>query len=476
MYKRKRKTSTVKNNKKGKTINKEQDLNSTTSSILLTSFLQEQKTYKNKIEKSKIKGKELLETYNKLNIEYQTKTESIAQQLQELNHEYPLLLLESNKSKKTFCDSLELVNDQKESLIPSFPYYSLEGRKEIEPVIKQILVPKWTHRGYNNLCRSITLDMEWELEKVYQEYLLVQNKEGKEEKNQDSNKWIIHRHRFYPDRVEFYEFDIPNMLAYKIIKGKKKLNYTLIREFKLEKNPSFYLESNTWPSIWYNIRQNIPSLPGGFCLTEEFNRFNFLIQLPPETDYYQEYLKSFHSNLSETTKNQIKELSIYQIQNLDLLQKYNFCLKGIEIDFLPPSPKETNEKNTLIQSGFHGTHLSNVYSILNYGLQRKIQTKYKGNQKDMYGRGIYMACNSSTVIENYSPPEKNGFKCIFLVNMIVGRSEVGKQNQEAPNKIRPDQGFSYHSTTDHLSPLNRTLYMAWRPEQILLKALFIFKM
>ena len=71
----------------------------------------------------------------------------------------------------------------------------------------------------------------------------------------------------------------------------------------------------------------------------------------------------------------------------------------------------------------------------------------------VYGQGVYFALNSAlSVADQYSPPNADGHKFVFVAKVLTGDFTLGCSSMKAaPLKESADIPLRYDSVTDNLS-------------------------
>ena len=115
---------------------------------------------------------------------------------------------------------------------------------------------------------------------------------------------------------------------------------------------------------------------------------------------------------------------IQRVQNPYLLSNYEAKRTAMEKRGI--YPRETKL--------FHGTAGPNVEAIAHTGFNRS----YAGKHAVVYGKGAYFAKNASYSAQSiYTPPDSNGDRYMFYVNVLVGDYCQGVSDCPAPPEPRP---------------------------------------
>uniref|UniRef100_A0A3B4T5F1 Poly [ADP-ribose] polymerase n=1 Tax=Seriola dumerili TaxID=41447 RepID=A0A3B4T5F1_SERDU len=94
---------------------------------------------------------------------------------------------------------------------------------------------------------------------------------------------------------------------------------------------------------------------------------------------------------------------------------------------------------------YHGTSETSVKEICVHGFNRSFST--------VYGQGVYFAVNSAlSVQDQYSPPNLDGYKFIFVSKVLTGDYTKGCHSMKtAPLKETGDIPLRYDSVTDDIT-------------------------
>ena len=107
---------------------------------------------------------------------------------------------------------------------------------------------------------------------------------------------------------------------------------------------------------------------------------------------------------------------------------------------------------------YHGSAPDTVPKIISEGYNRS----FCGKNATAYGKGVYFAKDISYSAQPlYSPPDKDGFKCILANKVLVGRSCLGKANQTVPDMF--DNTRRYDTTVDSVS--NPRIFVVYKDMQ-----------
>uniref|UniRef100_A0A6P8QZ94 Poly [ADP-ribose] polymerase n=1 Tax=Geotrypetes seraphini TaxID=260995 RepID=A0A6P8QZ94_GEOSA len=152
----------------------------------------------------------------------------------------------------------------------------------------------------------------------------------------------------------------------------------------------------------------------------------------------------------KSCRNQI--LKIERIQNLTLWQSYQ--IKKLSMD---AKNGHTNNEKQL----FHGTAPNSLRAINKLGFNRS----YAGMNAAAFGNGTYFAIQASYSAHNqYSKPDANGQKYIYLARVLAGDYCVGRTGiVTPPSKSTSDPTNLYDSVTDNTA--NPSMFVIFNDNQ-----------
>uniref|UniRef100_A0A8D3E2R0 Poly [ADP-ribose] polymerase n=1 Tax=Scophthalmus maximus TaxID=52904 RepID=A0A8D3E2R0_SCOMX len=150
-------------------------------------------------------------------------------------------------------------------------------------------------------------------------------------------------------------------------------------------------------------------------------------------------------------------------KRLDVIQRMMRCVRSNVEDFSLQVEKLMNrllfnqyklKKASVLQRAtypevertlYHGTNETSVKEICVHGFNRSFSTAY--------GQGVYFAVNSAlSVLDQYSPPNINGHKFIFVSKVLTGDFTKGCHSMKTtPLKETGDVPLRYDSVTDHIT-------------------------
>ncbi|XP_037548698.1 protein mono-ADP-ribosyltransferase PARP10 [Nematolebias whitei] len=173
--------------------------------------------------------------------------------------------------------------------------------------------------------------------------------------------------------------------------------------------------------------------------------YSLLANLPEATkvdedsDEFQEVIKCFYETIQEY-HNKIRIIQVEKLMNRLLYNQYK--LKKASV--LQQSTHPTIERTL-----FHGTSEASVKEICVHGFNRS----FCGKNATVYGQGVYFAVNSAlSVQDQYSPPNADGYKFIFVSKVLTGDFTKGTHSMKtAPLKETGDIPLRYDSVTDDIT-------------------------
>ncbi|XP_033116466.1 protein mono-ADP-ribosyltransferase PARP14-like [Anneissia japonica] len=268
------------------------------------------------------------------------------------------------------------------------------------------------------------------------------NKFHEEEMEHKENEFILKEVKWYyeSDAKEMIEFDEEIVIllekAYK--KKKRTVKYTTTKNFTYEVDFK-YMEERNLSSNRTNaverkdltVGQNFPST----WLTMGSSEKLKVVDLSQGTEY-QNIKQQFIASLSGQNTHIHK---ISRIQNIELWKQYAAKKEAFE-KAIPGKQVE--------QILYHGTDESTVKNINQTGFNRS----YAGKNATAYGMGTYFAVTAGYSASNqYSRPNIQGQKHIFLCHVLVGRYTQGKPGLLAPPPLQPNSTDLYNSVVDNVA-------------------------
>ncbi|KAG7248314.1 hypothetical protein CRUP_014226 [Coryphaenoides rupestris] len=161
--------------------------------------------------------------------------------------------------------------------------------------------------------------------------------------------------------------------------------------------------------------------------------------LDKNSEEFQEVVKNFYSTLTDCISS-IRIIKVDKLQNRLLYNQYKLKKASIY---------QSGTHNAVEQTLYHGTSEASVKEIYVHGFNRS----FCGRNATVYGQGVYFALNSSlSVQDQYSPPNAEGHKFIFVAKVLTGDYTEGSGSMKAgPLKESADIPLRYDSVTDSLS-------------------------
>ena len=341
----------------------------------LLEFYQDKNRHQNNKQESIKEIKQALLDYDYLKSSFDTRVDIIRQRLNQCINNHLISMEQLRLNQYKFENSIG--DSWNSDLSIQSNVRELFSWTISKPLCDQILLPMWFRvKNINQTCSltEVPLTVGWSLEEIYQNKLKhstlsisssssssIDENNIKEDKLHDHNNKDIKisdsttlndplvfnklmKKNLTISNVEINSdeviYHISSLVTGSGIKQfvfncstmtyKKKENKTirsgkLIRELRLVPTPSVYVERNL-PLDWYYPWNNRPY---PFRLTTEYDQNPLLVLLPHSNANFLQYTKMFLQDLtSDQTKN-IKELYVYQLQNLTLKKNYEHCLNTI---------------------------------------------------------------------------------------------------------------------------------------------------
>ncbi|KAL4629917.1 poly ADP-ribose polymerase 10 isoform X1 [Arapaima gigas] len=224
-----------------------------------------------------------------------------------------------------------------------------------------------------------------------------------------------------------YIIDFEKMQEYSIASGK-----SVPIERRMRTSVDMYMEA---PDEDYSLLSNLPEASRVYEDSEEF----------------QDVVKDFYDTMQEY-HNKIKIVKVDKIVNNLLLSQYKLKKASIV-----QSTSAIQVERTL----YHGTSETSVKEICIHGFNRS----FCGKNATVYGQGVYFAVNSViSVLDQYSPPNADGHKFVFVTKVLTGDFTKGKHEMKAaPLKEDSEIPLRYHSVTDSME--SPTLFVIFNDTQ-----------
>ncbi|KAM9738316.1 protein mono-ADP-ribosyltransferase PARP10 [Menidia menidia] len=158
-----------------------------------------------------------------------------------------------------------------------------------------------------------------------------------------------------------------------------------------------------------------------------------------ESDEFQNVVKSFYETIQDY-HSRIRIIKVEKLMNRLLYNQYK--LKKLSVMQRSSHPE-------IERTLYHGTSETSVKEICVHGFNRS----FCGKNATVYGQGVYFAVNSAlSVQEQYSPPNADGYKFIFMSKVLTGDFTKGCHAMKtAPLKETGDIPLRYDSVTDDIT-------------------------
>lgn len=148
---------------------------------------------------------------------------------------------------------------------------------------------------------------------------------------------------------------------------------------------------------------------------------------------------NIHAQFAKTC--QMKVTKIERIQNLYLYKNYQVKKQSLETK----NGRTDNERQL-----FHGTDENTIKSVNSNGFNRS----YSGlNVGAILGNGTYFAMEANySAADQYSKPDTNGLKYMYLARVLTGQFCDGKKGMVAPPAKNPSNSTDlYDSVTNNVA-------------------------
>ncbi|XP_059206308.1 protein mono-ADP-ribosyltransferase PARP10 [Centropristis striata] len=158
-----------------------------------------------------------------------------------------------------------------------------------------------------------------------------------------------------------------------------------------------------------------------------------------ESDEFQKVVKSFYETIQEY-HSKIRIIQVEKLMNRLLYNQYKLKKGSVLQRATYPEIERTL---------YHGTSETSVKEICVHGFNRS----FCGKNATVYGQGVYFAVNSAlSVQDQYSPPNPDGYKYIFVSKVLTGDYTKGDHGMKtAPLKETGDIPLRYDSVTDDIT-------------------------
>uniref|UniRef100_A0A3Q3L7J4 Poly [ADP-ribose] polymerase n=1 Tax=Labrus bergylta TaxID=56723 RepID=A0A3Q3L7J4_9LABR len=166
---------------------------------------------------------------------------------------------------------------------------------------------------------------------------------------------------------------------------------------------------------------------------------NCLDKVDEDSDEFQNVIKSFYETIQEY-HSKIRIIKVEKLMNRLLYNQYKLKKASVLQRATYPVIERTL---------YHGTSETSVKEICVHGFNRS----FCGKNATVYGQGVYFAVNSGlSVQDQYSPPNADGHKFIFVSKVLTGDYTKGCHSMKtAPLKETGDIPLRYESVTDDIT-------------------------
>lgn len=158
-----------------------------------------------------------------------------------------------------------------------------------------------------------------------------------------------------------------------------------------------------------------------------------------ESDEFQNVVKNFYESIQQF-HSKIRIIQVEKLMNRLLFNQYKLKKASVLQHATYPEIERTL---------YHGTSETCVKEICVHGFNRS----FSGKNATVYGQGVYFAVNSAlSVQEQYSPPNADGYKYIFVSKVLTGDYTKGCHSMKtAPLKETDGIPLRYDSVTDDIT-------------------------
>ncbi|XP_020788227.1 protein mono-ADP-ribosyltransferase PARP10 [Boleophthalmus pectinirostris] len=158
-----------------------------------------------------------------------------------------------------------------------------------------------------------------------------------------------------------------------------------------------------------------------------------------ESDEFQMVVKNFYETIQQF-HSKIRIVKVDKLMNKLLYSQYQLKKTSVKQSAVYPQVERTL---------YHGTSESSVKEICVHGFNRS----FCGKNATVFGQGVYFAVNSSlSISDQYSPPNVDGHKFIFVAKVLTGDYTKGDHSMKtAPLKETGDIPLRYDSVTDDIT-------------------------
>ncbi|XP_069322880.1 protein mono-ADP-ribosyltransferase PARP10 [Eulemur rufifrons] len=168
-------------------------------------------------------------------------------------------------------------------------------------------------------------------------------------------------------------------------------------------------------NLAFPLEASGPTLPEE-GLKEPLSR---LEQLAESTREFQEVVQAFYDTL-DTVHSKIRIVRVERVLHLLLQQLYELHRERL---------LQRCDRHPVEQVLYHGTTALAVPEICAHGFNRS----FCGRNGTLYGQGVYFAKRASlSVQDQYSPPNADGHKAVFVARVLTGDYAQGYRGLRAP--------------------------------------------
>ncbi|KAM9385070.1 protein mono-ADP-ribosyltransferase PARP10 isoform 2-T2 [Pholidichthys leucotaenia] len=210
------------------------------------------------------------------------------------------------------------------------------------------------------------------------------------------------------------------------------INFEKMQEYNVSSGKSVKISRKLLELM--ELNENLPE--------EEYSllsNLNEATKVDEESDEFQNVVKHFYETIQEY-HSKIRIIQVDKLMNRLLYNQYKLKKASILQRATYPEVERTL---------YHGTSESSVKEICMHGFNRS----FCGKNATVYGQGVYFAVNSAlSVQDQYSPPNVDGYKFIFVSKVLTGDYTKGCHSMKtAPLKETGDIPLRYDSVTDDIT-------------------------
>ncbi|CAO2601946.1 Protein mono-ADP-ribosyltransferase PARP10 [Lemmus lemmus] len=152
---------------------------------------------------------------------------------------------------------------------------------------------------------------------------------------------------------------------------------------------------------------------------------------------FQDVVQAFYDSL-DVAHSRIRIVRVERVSHPLLQQQYQLHRERL---------MQCCQQRPVEQVLYHGTSESAVLDICAHGFNRS----FCGRNGTLYGQGVYFAKHASmSVLDRYSPPNREGHKAVFVARVLTGDYGQGSRGLKAPPLRASDQVLRYDSAVDCL--------------------------